>query len=173
MKLRLASLAVAALLVIGGAVWMRGLSPRPHPKAVPAPREQPSDGKRTPAAWVAAPGRVEPISEEMRLGFPIAGRIREVLAEEGDRVRRGQVLARLDAEDLIARVEAAEQTLAGREATLAKVLAGARDMRTKDAVSPLATSQVAISLAAFFIVYILLAVLDIFLLARYARKDPA
>jgi len=46
-------------------------------------------------------------------------------------------------------------------------------MRTKDAVSPLATSQVAISLAAFFIVYILLAVLDIFLLARYARKDPA
>lgn len=133
MKLRLASLAVAALLVIGGAVWMRGLSPRPHPKAVPAPREQPSDGKRTPAAWVAAPGRVEPISEEMRLGFPIAGRIREVLAEEGDRVRRGQVLARLDAEDLIARVEAAEQTLAGREATLAKVLAGARDMERREA----------------------------------------
>jgi len=46
-------------------------------------------------------------------------------------------------------------------------------MRTKDAVSPLATSQVAISLAAFFIVYILLAAVDIFLLAKYARKDPA
>ncbi len=46
-------------------------------------------------------------------------------------------------------------------------------MRTKDAVSPLATSQVAISLAAFFVVYILLAALDIFLLAKYARKDPA
>jgi len=46
-------------------------------------------------------------------------------------------------------------------------------MRTRDAVSPLATSQVAISLAAFFVVYILLASLDIFLLARFARKDPA
>lgn len=46
-------------------------------------------------------------------------------------------------------------------------------MRTKDAVSPIATSQVAISLAAFFIVYILLAVLDIYLLAKYARKQPA
>lgn len=46
-------------------------------------------------------------------------------------------------------------------------------MRTRDAVSPLATSQVAISLAAFFIVYIALAALDISLLARYARKDPA
>ncbi|EFL52292.1 cytochrome bd ubiquinol oxidase subunit I [Solidesulfovibrio fructosivorans JJ]] len=46
-------------------------------------------------------------------------------------------------------------------------------MRTKDAVSPLATSQVAISLVAFFVVYILLAVIDIFLLAKYARKQPA
>jgi cytochrome bd ubiquinol oxidase subunit I len=46
-------------------------------------------------------------------------------------------------------------------------------MRTKDAVSPLATSQVAISLAAFFIVYILLAAMDIYLLAKYARKVPA
>lgn len=46
-------------------------------------------------------------------------------------------------------------------------------MRTSDAVSPLATSQVAISLAAFFIVYILLAVVDISLLVKYARKDPA
>ncbi|MHC1711502.1 MAG: cytochrome ubiquinol oxidase subunit I [Solidesulfovibrio sp.] len=46
-------------------------------------------------------------------------------------------------------------------------------MRTKDAVSPLETSQVAISLAAFFVVYILLASLDIFLLTRFARKEPA
>ncbi len=46
-------------------------------------------------------------------------------------------------------------------------------MRTKDAVSLIAPSQVAISLAAFFIVYIFLAVLDIYLLATFARKDPA
>uniref|UniRef100_I2Q2G4 Cytochrome bd-type quinol oxidase, subunit 1 n=1 Tax=Desulfovibrio sp. U5L TaxID=596152 RepID=I2Q2G4_9BACT len=46
-------------------------------------------------------------------------------------------------------------------------------MRTRDAVSPLATSQVAISLAAFFVVYILLAALDIYLLAKYARQEPA
>ena len=45
-------------------------------------------------------------------------------------------------------------------------------MRTKDAVSPIATSQVAISLAAFFVIYILLAALDIFLLAKYARSQP-
>ncbi len=45
-------------------------------------------------------------------------------------------------------------------------------MRTKDAVSPIETSQVAVSLAAFFIVYILLAGLDIWLLAKHAGKGP-
>ena len=84
-------------------------------------------------AWVAAPGRVEPISEEMRLGFDIAGKIREVLVEEGDTVRQGQVLARLSADDLLARVQEAEQALAGKDAALEKVLAGARDMERKEA----------------------------------------
>jgi len=46
-------------------------------------------------------------------------------------------------------------------------------MRTKDAVSPIATSQVAVSLAAFVVVYLLLAALDIYLLSKYARKSPA
>ncbi len=46
-------------------------------------------------------------------------------------------------------------------------------MRTKDAVSPIAASQVAVSLAAFVVVYLLLAALDIYLLAKYARKSPA
>jgi len=45
-------------------------------------------------------------------------------------------------------------------------------MRTKDAVSPIAAHQVGISLAAFFVVYILLASLDIYLLAKYARSEP-
>jgi cytochrome d ubiquinol oxidase subunit I len=45
-------------------------------------------------------------------------------------------------------------------------------MRTRDAVSPIAAHQVGISLAAFFVVYILLASLDIYLLAKYARSEP-
>lgn len=45
-------------------------------------------------------------------------------------------------------------------------------MRTSDAVSVLATSQVAISLAAFVILYTFLGVVDFYLLAKYARKGP-
>lgn len=45
-------------------------------------------------------------------------------------------------------------------------------MRTKDAVSPIATSQVATSLVAFFLVYALLGAVDFYLLSKFARKGP-
>lgn len=45
-------------------------------------------------------------------------------------------------------------------------------MRTKDAVSMIDASQVAVSLAAFVVLYLLLAALDIFLLVKYSRKGP-
>jgi len=46
-------------------------------------------------------------------------------------------------------------------------------MRTSDAVSPLAVSQVAVSAAAFILVYSLLGAADFYLLFKYARKGPA
>ena len=45
-------------------------------------------------------------------------------------------------------------------------------MQTKDAVSPIATSQVATSLVAFFLVYALLGAVDFYLLSKFARKGP-
>jgi cytochrome d ubiquinol oxidase subunit I len=45
-------------------------------------------------------------------------------------------------------------------------------MRTRDAVSPIAASQVAVSLAAFVIVYSLLGLVDFYLLAKFARRGP-
>ncbi len=45
-------------------------------------------------------------------------------------------------------------------------------MRTSDAVSPLATAQVAISAVGFILVYTLLGVADFYLLFKYARRGP-
>ena len=45
-------------------------------------------------------------------------------------------------------------------------------MKTSDAVSPIATVQVATSLVAFFLVYALLGAADFYLLAKFARKGP-
>ncbi len=45
-------------------------------------------------------------------------------------------------------------------------------MKTKDAVSPLAPSQVLISLVAFIVVYTALGIIDFWLLTKYAKKGP-
>ncbi len=45
-------------------------------------------------------------------------------------------------------------------------------MRTSDAVSPIAGSQVAVSVVAFIVVYTLLGAADFYLLAKYARRGP-
>ena len=45
-------------------------------------------------------------------------------------------------------------------------------MRTSDAVSPIPTSSVGLSLIAFTILYTVLGVLDIYLLAKYALAGP-
>lgn len=92
-------------------------------------------------AWICAPGRVEPVSEEMRLGFDMPGRIREVLVEEGERVTRGQILARLVDDDYLARVAAAEAVLLAREARYRRVLAGSRSMEREEARAVLAEAE--------------------------------
>ncbi|ROQ90248.1 cytochrome ubiquinol oxidase subunit I [Desulfosoma caldarium] len=46
-------------------------------------------------------------------------------------------------------------------------------MRTSDAVSPIAASQVAVSLTAFIVVYSLLGLVAFVLMARYAKRGPA
>ena len=45
-------------------------------------------------------------------------------------------------------------------------------MRTSDAVSPVPTSSVGLSLLAFIVVYTVLGVIDIYLLRKYAIKGP-
>ncbi len=132
--------ALAAMAALAATALAGANVPEP-PAANPAVPPLPSGGATGAPVWVAAPGRVEPVSEEMRLGFDIAGKITEVLVEEGDAVRREQVLARLWDADLKAAVAAAQAALAAREAELEKVLAGARSMERKEAQAALAEAD--------------------------------
>jgi HlyD family secretion protein len=75
---------------------------------------------------ISAPGRVEAVSEEIRVSSELSGRLHSVPVEEGDRIRKGQVLAQLENEDYIARVSAAEASLAQRQAELQRIVNGAR-----------------------------------------------
>ncbi len=75
---------------------------------------------------IAGPGRVEPSSEDIKIGSELSGRLKVVSVEEGDAIRRGQILAELENADYRAQVESARANVIAKEATLRKVINGAR-----------------------------------------------
>jgi len=90
-------------------------------------------GKNTEAGLIAAPGRVEAVSEEVRVSSELSGRLKGVSVEEGDRVKRGQVLAELENSDYRARVASAEATLVLRESELRRIVNGSRAEERREA----------------------------------------
>jgi len=70
----------------------------------------------TKSAWAAsAPGRVEPAGGEVRIGAQMPGRIAEVLVASNDKVGGGDLLVRLDDEELLARVHSLGAEVAVRK----------------------------------------------------------
>ena len=80
-------------------------------------------GTETAAAHIRATGLVAS-QEEARLGFKTGGVITAMLVDAGDRVQRGQTLARLDATELegAVRQAAAHQERAARDVSRAEKL---------------------------------------------------
>ncbi|MGA8865397.1 MAG: efflux RND transporter periplasmic adaptor subunit [Candidatus Sulfotelmatobacter sp.] len=84
---------------------------------------------------IAGPGRVEPLSEDIQIGSELSGRLRSVFVEEGDAIHRGQVLAKLENADYRAQVQSARADVAAKQATLRKVINGARRQERDEAWS--------------------------------------
>jgi ABC exporter DevB family membrane fusion protein len=82
---------------------------------------------------VAGPGRVEPDSEEVKIGSEISGKLREVLVEEGAQVKKGQVLAVLVNDEYRAAVENGEAMVRQKEAAWRKVMNGSRTQERQEA----------------------------------------
>jgi HlyD family secretion protein len=80
---------------------------------------------------ISAPGRVEAISEEIRVSSELSGRLHSVPVEEGDRIHKSQVIAQIENQDYIARVCAAEAALSQRQAELQRVVNGARSQERR------------------------------------------
>ena len=120
-------LAVALLAVgwlDGGGGTDAGQAPAPIPRRV-----------------VAALGRVEPLSEEVRVAAAMTGRLAEVLVDEGDRVERGQVVARLENADHLARLQAAEAGVRVAQAALERVLNGTRPEERREAAAAVTEAE--------------------------------
>ena len=128
MKTRTWAIAAAALLAIGVAAW---LSTRPAPRTVVSVTEAPLAQSLVFSGRVAAVVRVD-------LGATLTGRIAEVLVREGDRVAAGQLLIRMDSDELRAQNEQAQASLQ---------LAQARADGQKDLALPTSQATLAQALA--------------------------
>src|SRR6202162_55187 len=90
---------------------------------------------------VAGPGSVEPLSENIQIGSELSGKIKSVNVEEGDTVRKGQVLAVLQNDDYRAEVLSAQAQVLAKEATLRKVVNGARTQERSEALSTVRAAE--------------------------------
>ena len=90
----------------------------------PLADNMPSD--KVAESWVSAPGVVEPASEKILLAFELSGIIEFVDVDERDEVKHGDILAGLNNNDYLARLETAKATVDARKAAYDKLVKGAR-----------------------------------------------
>jgi HlyD family secretion protein len=77
--------------------------------------ELPPSGSTIDSSWDAvALGRVEPLSRQIKITAPVPGRIADVMVKANDEVFAGELLVRLDDEEALARVVAADAQVALR-----------------------------------------------------------
>jgi HlyD family secretion protein len=109
----------------------------------------PASAAATPAhpaeAAVVGPGRIEPLSEEIRVSAEIEGRLREVRVDEGNRVRRGDTVAVIENTDYVARVALAEAEVAARSAELDRVISGARAEERREAAAAVREAEATVA----------------------------
>jgi len=119
------------LVVVAGASWWY---------LTPAKKVEYVKGKAEVAtirALVTATGTLEPI-DKVTVGAEVSGRVEEVLVDFNDRVKKGQILARINTDELKARAVQARATVDQGRANLAKAqndLKRAIDLRNKGFVS--------------------------------------
>lgn len=116
--------ALLALFAILGAttfVAWRMLSPASGPEYVTQPLR-----RGDLVASVSATGTLEPLNQ-VEVSSELSGTIEQVLVEDNDVVRRGQVLARLDAARLQDQIAVGEAAVGAAEATLRQAQATVRE----------------------------------------------
>ncbi|HQX76869.1 MAG TPA: biotin/lipoyl-binding protein, partial [Thermoflexales bacterium] len=106
--------------------------------------------KQTLSATVSATGNIQPESDA-KLTFQVAGQVAEVLKQQGDRVAKGEAIAKLDTTDLSIAVSQAEASFQQAKTNVsnaeqAVIVAQANYSRTVEGARP---SDVAAAQAAY------------------------
>lgn len=129
------------VILAAGVLAALGLAAGLWPGGPPPAADRPQPLAKT---LISAAGKVEPLSEEVRLGVSITGKLAEVPVEEGDRVRVGQIVARLENADWKARLAEAEATVRIRDADLLRLVNGARPEERREAEAAVTEAEAVI-----------------------------
>lgn len=89
---------------------------------------------------ITASGRVVPV-QSVNISPKNPGTVVELKVEQGDRVTRGQILARMDNADVQARISQARANIAQAQAQLDQAIAGSRPQEINQAKARLAQAQ--------------------------------
>ena len=139
-QLFIMAIGVIALSAIGFAGYQRFLAPT-TPTPIPTPAAESND------EVVSAQGFVQP-KHASDLAFRSGGRIAEVLVSEGDQVKQGQALVRLQDDELQAALSQARAALDLAQANRAQVQQGARSEEIAAAEAAVRSAQAQVSAAA-------------------------
>ena len=131
-------LVVAVVIGVGSTLALARSAPRTQGDAVPGTG---GAGTATASGLIAGPGRVEPISEEVAVAAELSGKLTDVLVEEGDVVARGQVLARIEQGDYLARLHSSRARLAMAEAERKRLINGARPEERRESAAVAAQAE--------------------------------
>lgn len=94
---------------------------------------------------VSASGTVVPF-QTVNISPKTAGRLVQLLVEQGDRVRQGQIIARMDSSDIEAQLAQAQANLAEAQARQAQILAGNRAQEIAQAQAQVNAAQARVDL---------------------------
>ncbi len=124
---------ICGAVVIGAALLAHSLRVQTKVKAAAKSTASPSLTSPLETGYVAGPGKVEPVSEDIKVGSELSAKLKLVMVEEGDRVKQGQIVAELENADYKAAIAEARATVEQREAELRKVINGARGQERREA----------------------------------------
>jgi ABC exporter DevB family membrane fusion protein len=123
-------IAVIVIALSAAGLTLAAVRPHHHATAMSSAASPLEQGQ-----YVAGPGLVEPVSEDIKVGSELSGKLREVLVEEGDHVQPGQIVAVLENADLKAQILTASAQVKQNEAQLRKTVNGARAQERREAFS--------------------------------------
>lgn len=137
MKLNLnkTQLTIAAAALLAVALGAFFIHQREAQKVSAASAASAADQAPITKSIVAGPGLVEPDSENVQVGSELAGKLKQVLAEEGDVVKKGQILAILVNDDYRAQVESSSAQVHQAEANYQRILNGSRDQERAESAA--------------------------------------